>query len=38
MSGAQAGYLIEALKKHDPELVEKYSTLYRGAYSPLDTN
>ena len=36
MSGAQATYFTEALKKHDPELVEKYAKLYGGAYSPLD--
>jgi DNA repair photolyase len=36
MSGAQATYFIEALKKHEPELVEKYTKLYGGAYSPLD--
>ena len=37
MSGAQATCFTEALKKHSPELVEKYNALYRGAYSPLDT-
>jgi DNA repair photolyase len=37
MSGAQATYFTEALKKHDPGLVEKYNALYGGAYSPLDT-
>jgi len=37
MSGAQATYFIEALKKHEPKLVEKYEKLYAGAYSPLDT-
>jgi DNA repair photolyase len=37
MSGAQATYFTEALKKHSPELVENYNALYRGAYSPLDT-
>jgi len=36
MSGAQAAYLLEALKRHDPELVEKYKRLYRDAYSPVD--
>jgi DNA repair photolyase len=36
MSGAQATYFIEALKRHDPELVEKYEQLYGGAYSPPD--
>jgi len=37
MSGAQATYFTEALKRHDPALVEKYDALYKGAYSPLDT-
>jgi DNA repair photolyase len=37
MSGAQATYFIEALKKREPKLVEKYKQLYGGAYSPLDT-
>jgi DNA repair photolyase len=37
MSGAQATYYLEALKRHDPALVEKYKKLYGGAYSPLDT-
>lgn len=36
MSGAQATYFTEALKKHDAELVEKYTKLYGGAYSPID--
>ena len=37
MSGAQATYFTEALKRYDPILVEKYDALYKGAYSPLDT-
>jgi len=36
MSGAQATYFTEALRKHDPDLVEKYAKLYGGAYSSLD--
>jgi len=36
MSGAQATYFLEALKRHDPKLVEKYEELYGGSYSPLD--
>jgi hypothetical protein len=36
MSGAQVAYFLEALKRHDPELVEKYEELYGGAYSPPD--
>jgi DNA repair photolyase len=38
MSGAQATYFTKALKKHDPELVEKYHALYGDAYSPIDAN
>jgi len=37
MSRAQATYFIEALRNHYPELVEKYNTLYEGAYSPLNS-
>ena len=37
MSGAQATYFLEAVKKHEPGLVEKYTKLYGGAYGPLDT-
>jgi len=37
MSGAQATYFLEALRKFEPALVEKYKRLYGGAYSPLDT-
>ena len=37
MRGAQATYFTETLKKHDLALVERYNTLYKGAYSPLDT-
>jgi len=36
MSGAQASYFLEALRRHDPELIEKYKRLYEGAYSPAD--
>jgi len=36
MSGAQADYYLEALKRHDPVLVEKHRELYGGAYSPAD--
>ena len=36
MSGAQAAYFLEALKRHDIELVQKYEDLYTGSYSPLD--
>jgi DNA repair photolyase len=36
MSGAQATYFLEALKRHDPGLTEKYEELYGGAYSPAD--
>jgi DNA repair photolyase len=36
MSGAQATYFVEALKIHEPGLVEKHTKLYGGAYSPLD--
>ena len=36
MSGAQAMYFLDALKRHRPELVEKYEELYRGAYNPVD--
>ena len=37
MSGAQANYFVEALKKHEPGLVQKYAKLYGGEYSPRDT-
>ncbi|WP_455284592.1 hypothetical protein [[Eubacterium] cellulosolvens] len=36
MSGAQATYFLEALKRHDRDLAEKYEELYGGAYSPAD--
>jgi DNA repair photolyase len=36
MSGAQAAYFVEPLRRHEPGLVEKYTKLYGGAYSPLD--
>jgi DNA repair photolyase len=36
LSGAQSTYFIDALKRHDAELVEKYAKLYGGAYGPLD--
>jgi len=37
MSGAQATYFLKALKKRNPELVERYEQFYGGAYSPSDT-
>jgi len=36
MSGAQANYFLEALKRHDPKLVPKYKELYGRSYSPQD--
>jgi len=36
MSGAQAAYFLEALKRHDPSLVTRFDALYGGAYSPAD--
>ena len=37
MSGAQARFFLDALRKYDAALVEKYEELYGTAYSPLDT-
>jgi len=36
MSGAQATYFLEALRRHDPELIEKYRRLYEDEYSSAD--
>jgi len=38
MSGAQANYYLETLKRYNPELVKKYKELYEDAYSPIDAN
>jgi len=37
MSGAQAAFFLEALKRHDPALVERYQKFYGGAYSQPDS-
>jgi len=37
MSGAQAMFFLEAMKRHDPALVARYQELYGGAYSHRDT-
>lgn len=36
MSGTQATYFLEAVKRHRPELVDDYKMLYGTAHSPLD--
>jgi len=38
MSGAQAVYFLEALKRHEPALVKKYKKLYGEAYSSVDAS